>query len=267
MPTTIDLRRRPTSVRALFCAAVILALAPLAHAADETPPLQIKRTTASINIDGEVSDVEWKDALRFDTWYETNPGDSVEPKVKTIGWITYDEHFFYAAIESLDPDPKAIRSQLGDHDGINGNSDDFAGVIIDSRNDSKTALEFFANSAGTQYDASQDDSSGEDSSPDFFWDSATKKTAQGWILEMRIPFSSLRYEKKDPQTWGIILYRNMPRERRYQIFTHKLPRGVNCFVCNFNKVAGFTGLPSGGHLVAAPYVTAREFGQRSGAFG
>jgi hypothetical protein len=89
---------------------------------------------------------------------------------------------FYAAIESFDPNPAQIRSQLGDHDGINGNSDDFAGVIIDSRNDGKTALEFFANSAGTQYDASQDDASGEDSSPDFFWDSATKKTATGWIL-------------------------------------------------------------------------------------
>jgi hypothetical protein len=235
-------------------------------AADD-PPLAIKKTAAPIIIDGDLADAGWKDALRFDTWYETNPGDSVEPKVKTVGWITYDDHFFYAAIESFDPNPAQIRSQLGDHDGINGNSDDFAGVIIDSRNDGKTALEFFANSAGTQYDASQDDASGEDSSPDFFWDSATKKTATGWVLEMRIPFSSLRYEKKDPQTWGIILYRNMPRERRYQIFTHKLPRGVNCFVCNFNKVAGFSELPSGGHLVTAPYVSARQLGERRDGFG
>lgn len=267
--TTTNFRRRQTSVFTMLARTVTLLLLALAlplTAADE-PPLSITRTATPISIDGELSDAGWKDALRFDTWYETNPGDSVEPQVKTIGWITYDDRFFYAAIESLDPNPSQIRAQLGDHDGINGNSDDFSGVIIDSRNDSKTALEFFANSAGTQYDASQDDSSGEDSSPDFFWDSATRKTDRGWILEMRIPFSSLRYEKKDPQTWGIILYRNMPRERRYQIFTHKLPRGVNCFVCNFNKVAGFTGLPSGGHYVAAPYVTAREIGQRRGGFG
>ncbi|MEK6373969.1 MAG: DUF5916 domain-containing protein [Acidobacteriota bacterium] len=252
-----------TSAIALIAVAVAVPL----RAADPEPPLNITRTATPISIDGDLSDAGWKDALRFDTWYETNPGDSVEPQVKTIGWITYDDRFFYAAIESLDPNPSQIRAQLGDHDGINGNSDDFSGVIIDSRNDSKTGLEFFANAAGTQYDASQDDSSGEDSSPDFFWDSATKKTDRGWILEMRIPFSSLRYEKKDPQTWGIILYRNMPRERRYQIWTHKLPRGVNCFVCNFNKVTGFTGLPSGGHYVAAPYVTAREIGQRRGGFG
>jgi Domain of unknown function (DUF5916) len=245
---------------------LLAALALPLHAADD-PPLNVTKATSPINIDGDLSDAAWQNALRFDTWYETNPGDNVEPQVKTIGWITYDNQFFYAAIESLDPSPANIRSQLNDHDGINGNSDDFAGVIIDSRNDGKTALEFFANSSGTQYDASQDDSSGEDSSPDFFWDSATRKTDRGWILEMRIPFSSLRYEKKDPQTWGIILYRNMPRERRYQIFTHKLPRGQNCFVCNFNKVAGFTGLPSGGNIVAAPYFAAREIGERRGGFG
>jgi hypothetical protein len=265
--TTPNLRRRPTSVMTMFRAIVVSLLLAVPLSAADDPPLAIKKTAAPITIDGDLSDAGWKDALRFDTWYETNPGDSVEPKVKTVGWITYDDHFFYAAIESFDPNPAQIRSQLGDHDGINGNSDDFAGVIIDSRNDGKTALEFFANSAGTQYDASQDDASGEDSSPDFFWDSATKKTATGWILEMRIPFSSLRYEKKDPQTWGVILYRNMPRERRYQIFTHKLPRGVNCFVCNFNKVAGFSELPSGGHLVTAPYVTARQLGERRDVFG
>ena len=81
-----------------------------------------------------------------------------------------------------------------------------------------------------------DDASGnEDSSPDFFWESAAKITEHGWTLELRIPFSSLRYKKADPQTWGILLYRNYPRERRYQFFADKLPRGGNCFVCSDNK--------------------------------
>src|SRR5690242_13548403 len=110
--------------------AVLIAAIPLFAAAAADPPLAIKKATGPITIDGDLSDPGWKDALRFDTWYETNPGDSVEPKVKTIGWITYDDHFFYVAIDSYDPNPSQIRSQLGDHDNINGNSDDFAGVII-----------------------------------------------------------------------------------------------------------------------------------------
>jgi len=247
-------------VRRLF-AVFLLFVAGSLLAADAPPAnMTIRRATGPITIDGDLSDAGWQNALKSETWYETNPGDNVEPKVKTIGYMAYDEHFFYAAIQSFDK-PSDIRAQLGDHDGLSGNSDDFAGVILDTRNDGKTAMEFFVNAAGTQYDASLDDATGnEDSSPDLFWDSAVKRTADGWVVELRIPFSSLRYQQKSPQVWGIILYRNIPRERRYQLFNHKLPRGSNCFVCNYNKVDGFEGLPTGGHIVAAPYITASEKG-------
>ena len=257
----------PTVYRVLLLLttmALLCAAAPPARAADAPAALTIGRATGPITIDGDLSDPGWQNALKSETWFETNPGDNVEPKVKTIGYMTYDEHFFYAAIHSFDK-PSDIRAQLGDHDGISGNSDDFAGVILDTRNDGKTAMEFFVNAAGTQYDASLDDASGnEDSSPDLFWDSAVKRTADGWVVELRIPFSSLRYQQTSPQVWGIILYRNIPRERRYQLFDHKLPRGSNCFVCNYNKVGGFEGLPTGGHIVAAPYITASENGTLRG---
>jgi hypothetical protein len=256
-----------TIVLVLTAAAVLCASAPsLCAANDPAPQMTIHRAAGPITIDGDLSDPGWQNALKSETWFETNPGDNIEPKVKTIGYMTYDDRFFYAAIRSFD-NPADLRAQLGDHDAISGNSDDFAGVILDTRNDGKSAMEFFVNAAGTQYDASQDDASGnEDPSPDLFWDSAVKKTSDGWILEMRIPFSSLRYEQKTPQVWGIIMYRNMPRQRRYQIFDHKLPQGANCFVCNFNKVGGFEGLPTGGHIVVAPYVSASETGTlRSGS--
>ena len=161
-----------------------------------------------------------------------------------------------------------IRSPFADRDHIGGNTDDYAGIILDTRNDGKTAILFLANARGIQYDSVSDDTSGnEDSSPDFFWESAAKITKDGWDLELRIPFSSLRYKKADPQTWGILLYRNYPRDRRYQMFANKLPKGGNCFICNENKIVGLAGLPPGGHLVAAPYVTAREIGETRDGLG
>jgi hypothetical protein len=72
--------------------------------------------------------------------------------------------------------------------------------MLDTRNDGKTAMEFLANPRGVQYDAITNDSSGEDSSPDFYWDSAARITPTGWTLEIRIPFSSLRYTSADVQT-------------------------------------------------------------------
>ena len=51
-----------------------------------------------------------------------------------------------------------------------------------------------------------------------------------------------------------MLYRNYPRDFRYQMFNIRLPRGGNCFICRGTTSTGLAGLPSGGHLVVAPYV-------------
>ncbi len=253
---------------AVFITALMVCVVAFGADPQPAPAVHIRRATGPITIDGNLSDPGWAGALRFDTWYETNPGDNVPPKVKTVGYVTYDEHFLYIGIDMSDPNPSQIRAMFGDHDQINGNADDFGGVILDTRNDGKTGYEFFVNAHGTQYDAVNDDTSGnEDASPDFFWDSATKIDAHGWSLEMRIPFSSLRYSSSNPEQWGLVLYRNYPRERRYQIFTARLPRGGNCFVCHFEKLSGLENLPPGGHLVTAPYMTARQLGQTVDGIG
>lgn len=219
--------------------------------------LHISRATGPIEVDGELGDPGWKGATRVETFYETNPGDNVEPKAKTVAWLTYDDRFFYAAFEFSDPHPENIRAPLTEHDDL-ASYTDYGGVILDTRNDGKTALEFLANPRGIQYDAITNDASGEDSSPDFYWDSAGRITPTGWTLEIRIPFSSLRYNSADVQTWGILLYRNWPRDFRYQMFNSKQPRGSSCFVCHEQKMTGMTGLPSGNHLVLAPYATGAE---------
>jgi hypothetical protein len=252
------MRRTRGSLPTLFLLLAGLALPSsllLAQTGEEPPePLRVSRATGPIEVDGRLGDSGWSGATRVDTFYETNPGDSVEPKVKTVAWLTYDDRFFYAAFDFSDPDPGSIRAPLGDHDAVPSYTD-YGGVILDTRNDGKTAILFLANPRGIQYDAITNDSSGEDSSPDFYWDSVARITPTGWTLELRIPFSSLRYTSADVQTWGILLYRNRPRDFRYQMFNTKMPRGSNCFICHEQKITGMTGLPSGNHFVLAPYAT------------
>src|SRR6266581_3562341 len=232
-------------------------------AAEDTPApsLSIHRAPGPITVDGDLSDEGWRGAARVDTWYETNPGDNTPPKVKNVGYLTYDDKFFYAGFEFQDPEPGKIRAPLGDRDALPGTTD-YGGVLLDTRNDGKTGILFVASPRSILYDSVLDDPSGnEDSSPDYFWDAKGRITKEGWTLEMRIPFSSLRYAKGDPRTWRIMLYRNYPREYRYQFFTVTLPRGGSCFVCRSATVTGLEGLPSGGHLVLAPYVTGRQAGE------
>ncbi|HVT05603.1 MAG TPA: carbohydrate binding family 9 domain-containing protein, partial [Thermoanaerobaculia bacterium] len=220
---------RKTVLLAGACAALLFPLFAEAET-DGHAKIQVQRAAGSISVDGDLSDPGWAGAARVDQWWETNPGDNTEPKVKSVGYLTYDDKFFYAAFEFSDPEPSKVRAPYGDHDNVSGNLDDYAGVILDTRNDGKTAMMFLANPRGIQYDAISDDTSGnEDNSPDFYWDSAGRITKDGWTLEIRIPFSSLRYNQGDPQEWGVLLYRNRPRERRYQMFANKIPRGSNCF--------------------------------------
>jgi len=240
-------------------ALVLLLAAAALHAAtpEQGVPIAVSRAGGPIAVDGDLSDAAWQSATKVTTWYETNPGDNVEPKVGNVGYLTYDEKFLYAGFEFSDPKPATIRAPFGDRDNV-PSSTDYGGIILDTNGEAKRAILFLANPNGIQYDANSDDASGEDNSPDYYWDSAARITPGGWILELRIPFSSLRYEKADPQNWNVMLYRNYPRDFRYQYFSTKLPRGGNCFICRSNPLTGLAGLPSGGHLVVAPYTTGSQ---------
>ncbi|MCB1052571.1 MAG: carbohydrate binding family 9 domain-containing protein [Acidobacteria bacterium] len=219
---------------------------------NEPGMLVVEHTAQNIVLDGKVDPGEWEQARPIRSWFETNPGDNVEPKVKNTGYITYDDQFFYVALIMEDPDPNKIKAPLADRDQVPSFTD-YAGIILDTANEGKVAQMFLANPRGIQYDAISGDASGEDSSPDFFWDVATEINATGWSLEMRIPFSSLRYAGGEAQTWRFMLYRNYPRDFRYQMFSNRLPRDRSCFICNSQPLTGLEGLPSGGHLVLAPY--------------
>src|SRR3954464_298121 len=220
--------------------------------------LHISRATGSIKIDGELSDGGWKGAAPVTTWYEVNPGDNTPPKVRNVGRIAYDDRFLYAAFEFDDPNPRAIRAPYSDRDDAGGGFYDFGGMFVDAGDSGRTATLFAVTPRNIQQDSVIDDASGEAISPDFFWESATKITTRGWTLEMRIPFTSLRYQNGDPQTWAILMYRNYPRENHYQFFSAKLPRGYNCLICHANTLEGLQRLPGGGHLVAAPYVSSNS---------
>ncbi|HEX6463843.1 MAG TPA: DUF5916 domain-containing protein, partial [Vicinamibacterales bacterium] len=256
-------------VVALMCAVFVCLAARTSTAQTAQTTLSgdtfhITKATGHITIDGDLSDEAWQHATRIDKWYETQPGDNTEPKVKNVGYLTYDDRFFYAAFDFEDPNPAAMRAPFADRDNIGNGFDDYGGIILDARATGSTGVLFVVTPRNVQYDSSMDDSSGEDSSPDFFWDSAVKISPHGWTLEMRIPFSSIRYRNVDPQTWRILLYRNYPRDRHYQFFSARIPRESNCFVCRANVLTGLEHLPSGGHIVIAPYVSGNGLSQAPG---
>lgn len=259
-----------STTRSALIALLLAVLRPPTALAQERlsgDTLQISRASGPIKIDGDLSDEGWKASRAVTTWYETNPADNTEPAVRNVGRLAYDDHSFYASFEFDDPNPKAIRAPYSDRDDSGGGFYDFGGIVLDAGQSGRTGKLFVATPRNIQNDTIIDDASGEDAAPDFFWESATKITEHGWILEMRIPFSSLRYKNQNPQTWAILMYRNYPRERNYQFFSARLPRGFNCFICHANTLEGLRDLPQGRHFVVAPYLSSSTSGRPRAGLG
>ena len=97
---------------ALLGCLALAACAVSAHAAQPQPgpPLTIVRLNGPITIDGDLSDEGWKGVPAVTQWYETRVGDSVEPQVKNVGYLAYDDHYLYAAFNFEDPNPKLVRA-------------------------------------------------------------------------------------------------------------------------------------------------------------
>ena len=237
------IRHLPRALAAPLLLISSLARAQEAPAPAQPPaPLEIRRLAGEIVLDGDLSDSGWTQAATFDQFFETNPGDNLPAKITTQVWVTYDDRFFYLAVRADDPDPSKIRAPFVDRDKVFGTDDNIA-VFLDPRNDRRSAIELRVNPRGIQGDTIYNDATGnEDFSPDFFYDTAAAITATGWNAEYRVPLSSLRYpEGSDvtPQTWGILVWRNYPRDYRYGFHSAALPRGVSWSVCRAREPRGW----------------------------
>jgi hypothetical protein len=244
-------------VARLGAALILLPLAARAAEPARPGPLPLPRSSGPVVLDGELGEQAWRDAAVIDVFYETAFGDNREPKVKTTALLAYDTRYFYVGLRCQD-DPTQIRAPYAERDEVLGNQDNVA-IFLDTRNDGRSAQEFRVNPRGIQADGVWTDATGnEDFSPDFHYDTAAQIGADGWQAELRIPLSSLRYPKSERQTWRILIWRNLPRDFRYAIYSSPLPRGSNCLICHSQELTGIAGLPSGGHLVLAPYASAQD---------
>lgn len=216
---------------------------------------QIPATDTPVAVDGKLGDEAWRSALRISLDYETDPSENIAPPVATEGLMTYDRDYLYIAFQAHDPNPGQIRARLADRDTIRG--DDMVGVVLDTFNDERRAFQFFVNPLGVQMDRTQDDVNGnEDTSWDAIWRSAGQITDTGYVVEMALPFSSLRFPRQDgAQTWGLDLQRSYPRGDRHQFSNNPRDRNINCRLCQISKAVGFENVTVGRNIEINPTVT------------
>src|SRR4051812_15856030 len=181
-------------------------LAPAARAAAEARPhgeplVQVARATAPISIDGRIDEAEWSQAPIAPPFLQREPVEGAPATEATEVRLLYDDSALYVAARLHDSDPGRIVRQLSRRDDV-AEADSFS-LFLDPHHDHLTGVEFQVTAAGVQRDAVIYDDNFESDSWDGVWESAVTVDAQGWVVEMRIPFSQLRFPPAHIHTWGI----------------------------------------------------------------
>jgi hypothetical protein len=259
--------------RAVLPIVTLLAIGPDARAQNAPDPLpgapltfgDVPHAEDPVEIDGVLDEPLWREALVIELTIETNPRENAPAPVETFVHFVENGSNLLIAFDARDPEPAAIRAYLRDRDSAY--NDDFVGVVLDTFNDQRRAFEFFVNPLGVQMDLTYDDVNGrEDDSWDAIWDSAGVIGEQGFIVEIAIPFSQLRFRNADgPQTWGLDALRFYPRADRSRISANRMDRGRNCYLCQLGKVHGFGAAEPGRGLEVVPAVTASRTDERDAA--
>lgn len=170
--------------------------------AQEKKTLHIERTEIPPKIDGVLNDDIWRTADQAKDFIQYRPemGLSLKPFQSTVVKMTYDDQAIYVAAYLKDM-PENIQKQINQRD--NFGQQDFFGVILNPNNDAQNDIQFFVFPSGNQADAISSPGNGGDFGWNAVWESAVKIVDDGWIVEIKIPYSALRFSNQEKQTWGL----------------------------------------------------------------
>jgi len=164
----------------------------------------------------------------------------------------YDQTAIYVGAMLYDSHPDSIFNYLTARDNIG--MADYFGVYFDPYNKGQLAYGFFINPAGVQTDikAIKGEHDEEDGNWDAVWESKTRITDKGWIVEMRIPYSALRFPDQEIHVWGLNMFRNIRRYNSNNSWS-MIDRNVMGFIHQQGELTGIKNITPPVRLTFTPY--------------
>jgi hypothetical protein len=218
----------------------------------------VKSTLAPV-IDGKLDDLAWQNAPLAVDFVQNSPSYGQPASANTAVRILYDDNAVYIAAQLYDQ-PSLIRKQLTARDGELQQDADYFSVFLDTYNDKQNGFQFLVTPSNVQTDAKLNASANAswgdfgDRSWDAVWESKTNFTDQGWTVEMRIPYFSIRFAKKDVQTWGIQFLRYLRRNNEMAYWNPVNPN-ENGFINQFGQYANLQNITPPLRLSFSPYLS------------
>ncbi|MEI6767232.1 MAG: DUF5916 domain-containing protein [Bacteroidota bacterium] len=209
--------------------------------------MQATRALSPPHIDGIIDDACWVNAQPTSSFTQHIPVYNVNPTQQSEVRIVYDDNAIYVAALLFDTSPDSILKELGGRDDeLNG---DFFELSFDTYNMQSDAYTFGVYASGVQFDSRE-----EDDTYDGVWKSAVKITDKGWMIELMIPFSAIRFPAVKEQVWGLEIIRSIRRHREHDYWA--LPvKGASNEMVYWGKLKGITGITAPLRLSVTPYIS------------
>ncbi len=241
-------------IRVILIIVILILFAEINNAqANSRNEIQAQKINYSIKLDGNLSEPVWKKTKRISgfTQRELNEGEPATERTEVA--ILYDNKNLYIGVWCFDYKPDKIVAQKMKRDFNYGSDDNFK-FIIDTYNDERNGYLFITNPNGARFDALiQDNGNSVNRAWDGVWNVKTKMTNKGWFAEFEIPFSTLKFNTKENQIWGINFERNIRRKREQDLWQGWSRDSEIEQVSRAGKLIGLEGLSEVTLIELKPY--------------
>ncbi len=244
---------------------LILMVFPIPAFPKEKKAAQAVRIPTSPEMDGKLDEDVWNHVPSLTDFLQWNPHNGQPASQRTEVKICYDDRALYIGAICYDDSPEEIMKEIRFRDDITGmNADEFA-VNICPFNDSLNSYFLGVTVANVQRDVKF---SGDESDRDWdaVWESRVSVTEEGWILEIEIPFSAVRFSSVSVQDWGINFWRWIARNREWDVWSF-VDVSIEGWWKQNGVLQGLKDLDPPLHLSFYPYISAYSQKGLSGDWG
>lgn len=211
----------------------------------------VRVPSGAIDVDGRLDEVAWRSAPAITDFIQREPVEGAPPTDRIEVRFAYDDTALYVGARMSSDAP--IQAPMGRRD--TGEQAEHLLVSLDTYLDRRTASTFGVTAAGVRLDHyyASDRQFDDDSNFDPVWHARTSVDAQGWIAELWIPFSQLRFTDRSPQVWGLNVQRWVP-SRNEDVYWAPIPRTEQRWASLFGDLHGIDGIRPSRRLELLPYV-------------
>ena len=204
-------------------------------------------------INGDLNDDAWRGGEWEGGFIQSEPYEGRIPSQPTEFKVRFDNLNLYIAIKAYDSAPDSINNRMSRRDNGDG---DMVFLIFDSYHDLRTGFTFGVSSAGVRFDMIfSNDGRTEDPTWDPIWQAKAKIHDWGWVAEMKIPFTQLRFKKNSSDVWGFDVVRQIFRHNEMSMW-QIIPRTASGLIHLMGEIDGLQGVEPRKQLDLMPYAVA-----------